>query len=288
VPPQNYTQLLARGQTQGSFFQFWLSGDWIRFHGYLPIVDLAHVWFLPYLFFYSCLIVAMVIHWPKFLICLRNKIDSTSIATPLGISMLWYAFVQSIPPPAPNFAAIPLGDITAHLLHAPAFFFGFVIADSANFWKSLVETRRALIAAASLLLFVCLAALREVHIYPSPSALLVAGVTRGAYGGLMPFAIFAWAKSAFARPLRGVAYATDAILPIYLMHQTVLVVGAYQLGATRWPAFVAFPFLIVLSLGLPLVLYHLFIRRVGVLRFIFGIKPLDSSIREHPDQNVRP
>ena len=90
----------------------------------------------------------------------------------------------------------------------------------------------------------------------------------------MAFAVFAWGRWAFSKPARGLAYATDAILPVYLMHQTVLVVGAYELGVTNWPVSIALPFLIVMSFGLPLLIYHLIIRRVPFLRFLFGVKAL--------------
>lgn len=65
-------------------------------------------------------------------------------------------------------------------------------------------------------------------------------------------------------------YLTDAIMPLFILHNGVIVVAAYYLapGALPWP--VKFLILFVAGVGVSLVLYQLLIRHVPVMRFLFG------------------
>jgi glucan biosynthesis protein C len=274
VPPQSYVHLLAQGRETMSFWEFWSRGLWINLHHGIPVPDLAHVWFLPYLFFYSALLVTLLAMNPTALDRAKDEIAGHSILTIVALSMAWYALVQSMPFPDSGLAKMPLGDIPAHFLYAPAFFFGFLISDNDAFWNSLVEERRVLLVTSCVAAVVSLASLRVSQVHPSSLATLAVGLSRGLFGGVMAFAVFSWGRWAFSKPARGLAYATDAILPVYLMHQTVLVVGAYELSVTSWPVSIALPSLIVMSFGVPLLVYHLIIRRVPFLRFLFGVKAL--------------
>ena len=277
VPPQDYVGLLYNNQPTAGFLNFWLGGHWIRFKDDLPMPDLAHVWFLPYLFFYSAVLAFLLAKKPALLDRARKFVESKSIWVIVAASMGWYALIQSIYSPFPDLWKFILADIPAHLLYAPAFFFGFLIADSDHFWNALAEARRTIWIIALIAMAASLVLLRVSELSPSPAMILAATVSRGLFGGIMFFAVFAWGRWACSTPAPGLAYATDAILPVYLMHQTVLVVGAYALGATRWPAPLALPFLVLMSFGVPLLLYHFIIRHISWLRVLFGLRVTHSG-----------
>jgi glucan biosynthesis protein C len=68
------------------------------------------------------------------------------------------------------------------------------------------------------------------------------------------------------------AYANEAVLPFYLLHQTViLVVGFFVI---RWDLGILFKLLIVAVLSFPLILalYELLIRRFNPVRLLFGMR----------------
>jgi glucan biosynthesis protein C len=72
---------------------------------------------------------------------------------------------------------------------------------------------------------------------------------------------------------RVLAYGNEAVLPFYLFHQTViLVVGFF---VVRWSIGVLPKLLIVIAISFPLMLalYELFVRRLGAVRFLFGMRP---------------
>jgi hypothetical protein len=73
---------------------------------------------------------------------------------------------------------------------------------------------------------------------------------------------------------RVLTYGNEAVLPFYLFHQTIiLVVGFFVI---RLPMGILPKFLIVVALSFAAImaLYELGVRRIGVMRFLFGMRPL--------------
>jgi len=70
------------------------------------------------------------------------------------------------------------------------------------------------------------------------------------------------------------AYANEAVLPFYVLHETVIVVVAYLV--LSWPvaAGVQYGVIALVSLAATLLLYDLGVRRSPLTRFLFGLKPL--------------
>jgi glucan biosynthesis protein C len=75
---------------------------------------------------------------------------------------------------------------------------------------------------------------------------------------------------------RVLAYSNEAVLPFYLIHQTIiLVVGFYVI---RWNMGILPKLLMVTAISFPLilVLYELLVRRFNVIRFLFGMRPREK------------
>ena len=69
------------------------------------------------------------------------------------------------------------------------------------------------------------------------------------------------------------AYANEAVLPFFLFHQTViLIVGWYVLP---WDIANVFKYLLIALISFPaiLILYEVFVRHIGFMRFLFGMAP---------------
>ncbi len=71
-------------------------------------------------------------------------------------------------------------------------------------------------------------------------------------------------------------YANEAVLPFYILHQTVILGVGYFV--VQWPIPDLLKWLIVLpvSFAIIMVLYEFLVRRVNVLRVLFGMKPKAS------------
>jgi glucans biosynthesis protein C len=72
-------------------------------------------------------------------------------------------------------------------------------------------------------------------------------------------------------------YANEAVLPFYVLHQTVLLTVGYFV--VQWPIPDLFKWVIILvtSFTVIMVIYEFLIRRFNVMRFLFGMKPLSKQ-----------
>ncbi|MFC2078436.1 acyltransferase family protein [Candidatus Bipolaricaulota bacterium] len=72
---------------------------------------------------------------------------------------------------------------------------------------------------------------------------------------------------------RFVSYANEAVLPFYILHQFVLLLVGYFL-VLRWnlPIFLQYVLIVVLSFAAIMLIYEGLVRRIGVLRFLFGMR----------------
>jgi hypothetical protein len=69
------------------------------------------------------------------------------------------------------------------------------------------------------------------------------------------------------------SYTADAVLPIYVLHQTVIVLLAFYV--VQWPVPGVVKYLIISlgSLVVIFVIYDVAVRRTRLTRFLFGMKP---------------
>lgn len=74
-------------------------------------------------------------------------------------------------------------------------------------------------------------------------------------------------------------YANEAVLPFYILHQTVLLVIGYFVVQWAIPDLLKFGVIAVSSFTVIMVLYEFLVRRNNVLRFLFGMKPLRPAAR---------
>src|SRR5690606_9821595 len=67
-------------------------------------------------------------------------------------------------------------------------------------------------------------------------------------------------------------YLTDAVFPVYILHQTITVALAWNLRPLAMPPALEGPLLVVLTFGVSLAGYEC-VRRVRWLRPLFGLRP---------------
>jgi len=72
-------------------------------------------------------------------------------------------------------------------------------------------------------------------------------------------------------------YAGEAVLPFYILHQTVLLVIGYFVvqwaipGLAKWAIIFTSSFIVIMAL------YEFLVRRINILRILFGMKVLKAS-----------
>jgi peptidoglycan/LPS O-acetylase OafA/YrhL len=74
-------------------------------------------------------------------------------------------------------------------------------------------------------------------------------------------------------------YANEAVLPFYIMHQTVIVCLGYFVVRQPIPDLLKFAIIAAGAFAVCAALYELLVRRINVLRFLFGMKLQSKASR---------
>ena len=298
VPPQVYYRLRFDGQDPGSYWQFYrdffqvhlgLQFPWfIRPDDPPDLFEPAHLWFLYFLLVYSLLLLPVLLYlrrngrqllerlvsfcarpWAIFLLGLPVAVIEAALGTEESGGWNRYAYVPFLLYGFLLAADPRLGEVlrrharTALLIGAPA----MVVLLGLGFYVSEVAGRDPAVA------------------YDGWSVLwrFVKGI--GAWAWIV--AIMGAAMSVVRRRPRQPAadgtstrrdrvirYANQAVLPVYVLHQTVIVVIGFYVVQWQTGALVKYPVISLTSLAATLALYDVGVRRTAVTRLLFGMKSL--------------
>jgi peptidoglycan/LPS O-acetylase OafA/YrhL len=83
-------------------------------------------------------------------------------------------------------------------------------------------------------------------------------------------------------------YANEAVLPFYILHQTVIVILSYFVVGWAIPDWLKFVFILLASFVVTMLTYEYLVRRINVLRFPFGMKMLPKAPAEQPREAAQP
>lgn len=274
VPPQVYLERLQRGQFEGSFLAFLPQA----FTGVYPAGNMSwhHLWFLAYV-----LILTLVL-LPLFL-WLRSpsgaaRLDRLSKGAARHGASLW---LLALPPAAAQIWLGPIssnrnglvGDWVGLAMAALLLLYGAVLFRSPALLQALMRQRWAAlgigIASYAALYTVFFSGLLGPM---SANAQRLDFILLSAVNGLAwLYAIIGFFTRHMTRRSALLAYATEAVYPFYILHQTVTVIVAYHLAAIDLPSDLKF-FLTAGATFLGTWLLYEGVRRVDLLRPLFGLK----------------
>lgn len=278
VPVQAYCEAVANGVVEPGFMAFmarylqlqpWPEGG---FAGADYGFTWNHLWYLAYLWTYTLVLVLL-------LPALRSRAGQAFAAWLGGLRGAWLVVV----PAAAlglymNTLLQPFGDAERDLVsdwyrHAEyftVFLLGYLLARSQAFWTELLRVRWPLLVAAVVMGLAYLPLVRS-GIEFGDVALAAVRCLRGLYAWTTLLAILAWGHHLLNRPFRWLPYATEAVYPWYVIHQSAMVLLAYWLVPRGLPVWVEAG-AVLGGTVLACALGHEIIRRVGVLRPLFGLK----------------
>ena len=105
-------------------------------------------------------------------------------------------------------------------------------------------------------------------------AFIVAGLMRIFGGWLVVLAILGLGMQYLTGRSARLEYANEAVLPFYILHQTVIVTVGYFVLGWGMPDLLEWATVGAISLAIILALYEGLVRRWNVMRFLFGMKRL--------------
>jgi len=275
-PPQIYIERINYGQFDGSFFQFlphYFNGPYL---GYGKPGNFAwmgiHLWYLLLLFVYSIVLL------PLFLAMRREAIQARLARLGAWLEKPAALFLPAVPvmilsaaldPSGPGLRILGEWNVFIYLL---LLVYGFVMMSALRFEATVYRYR-------GLTFLVGLVA-----------ALVTSPLDGAAYGtvgffvgqaarGLLAWCLIVLLFGLFY-PLRQrdtpfLRYTSEMVLPFYILHQPVIIfIGYYQVLPTHFSPFAKYMLIIVMGLPVVVATYELLVRRINLLRVLFGLKPL--------------
>jgi hypothetical protein len=288
LPPQFYIDRVSHGVHGASIWKlippYWDSYRTFRFRfdePYLTNIWPGHLWFLQFLFNVS--VVALPL-----LLLLRSGLGQRLIARLARWSDRWggiYIFVAPL-----ILVRIALRS-TFHGEHSWAdlatygvvFLIGYLFAADKRFTESCVQhtwvsLALGLVAWAGELVFI----LRLRYPYPGTETF---GRQYVLFQVIMGVANWSWivfllglAARYLNRNNRVRAYASEAVLPFYLLHQTIILIVGWWIIPLKWPILPKYLVISIGSFALIMALYELLIRHINPVRLLFGMRLVGRGI----------
>ncbi len=296
VPIQSYCEAVRNGAVPTGFVQFmqrylqlkpWPDGGWTgASHG----VTWNHLWYLAYLWLYTMVLLALL---PALESGIGKRLQawlaSRSLAWMIVLpTALFFSYLLVLKPRFPETHALA-GDWYLHAEYFSVFLFGYLVSRQPDFWRRVARWRWKTLPIALLGITVELGlrAIGRGLLLPDdvPEWLTVlpwgaiehAG--RALYMWTALLAIFGWGHAWLNRPFRWLPYATEAVYPWYILHQSLIVLLAYWLIPLKLGGGIESTLVIGGTIAGCLLLHELVIRRIGFLRPLFGLKRKCNSNR---------
>jgi glucan biosynthesis protein C len=262
VPPQVYIERVARGQWIGAYLDFYTQRV-LRFEPY-PAGDFSwhHLWFIVYLYVYVLLLLPFVGAWRPARPALKPGAWLYLLALPLGINE---ALLESRFPESHNLVS----DWYTFNHYLLLTLYGVAIASMRSAWDWFAMWRRISLAAALILLASAIP-LYEYGVIAHDSSVdcLFANVLTWAW----VTAFLGYGRQHLSHSNRWLVWARDASYPIYTLHQTVILALAFFVIQRPWSPGAKYWLVLTATLLICVVAYEYVLRRVGILRLLFGIK----------------
>lgn len=281
VPIQPYAEALSRGAVAPGFVDFMIR-YWFRlgfakdaFTGAEYGWTWNHLWYLPYLWSYTVVLVALQ---PLLRSAAGRRLRERFLGL-RGAALLLVPVVPLVVVHAALRDRFPethalVDDWFNHGIYFTTFLYGWLLGTDAGVWRELARLRRVSLACA-VLAFVAYYVggwhwLNDAS--PDWQVLLVVAV-RWTYAWLALATLLGWAHAYLNRPYRWLPYATRAVYPWYVLHQSAIVAIAWfvlrPLGLGPAVESVLLVGGTVLSC---FALHHFVILRVRWLQPLFGVK----------------
>jgi hypothetical protein len=273
VPPQVYFERVFKGQLHGSYLRWYPH----FFEGVYPKGNFSwhHLWFLIYLFVFSMLAL------PLFL---RLKTEpgqglvsrlASLCQKPGGVFLLAIPIIPieiALRPIFPGLQTL-VTDWANFLTYITLFIYGYLFASEAGFGRAVEKHWKA-----ALVLALCCTgamAFAIIRYDPQRGYTLAYALT----SALKVFTCWFWLVTILGLGQRflnfsnrGLQYANQAVLPFYVMHQTVIITIGFYVVQSHTGIPQKYLMISTASFVAIMAAYELVIRRFNVTRFLFGMR----------------
>ncbi|MEK3883189.1 acyltransferase [Paenibacillus sp. PL2-23] len=261
IPPQGYYAMLTRGESPGPYIAYLgaFFTDFSDLSGYTGGFTPAHLWFLLYLFVFSLVLLPLFQSWRTDKAGLVLDKLSAIMSRPLPYLLL------ALPLSALQLLPAPGGQNPFYYM--AIFTIGFLAVSHPRFQIMFTRYRKPYGLLAVLLSGLWTASFANGWL-PHP----ILEMIRNAAMLLALASLLGVGHARLNKRNKLLAYMNEAAFPVYVIHQTVIVVLSYYAVQWGFPLYVSFALILISSLVLSVAIYEVVLRKLAVTRLLFGIK----------------
>jgi glucan biosynthesis protein C len=287
---QVYLERVTHGQFSGTYFQFLPHYFQGVYDGSNPAsgnfaVTGMHLWYLVWLFVFI-LILYPLMRWLRG----RGHGVLSRVANLLALPGAVYSL--ALPALLLSAFADPSGPVMAQqeagwalVIYLWLVFAGFLVVSHERLQASVQRLRWPSLALAmvSIGIFLYLTSHFGWPSFDTPRYALVFGL-RGLGSWCWVLAALGFGRKHLEFNTPFVRYANEAVLPFYILHQTVLLCVGYFVVQWAIPDLLKWLIVLPVSFVLIMVLYEFLVRRFNAMRFLFGMKPRPKAPTAQPKE----
>ena len=309
VPPQVWTRLRGNDGYNESYWDFLPRFFDVRFNvSRFPFVitgsppqklfEPAHLWFVVVLFAYSLLLLPVI--W-----CLTRSSGHRLVAwLARHVNSLWVLAVLGLPLALTEALLGSEEGLAGWNRYSYLVFilYGYIVATDRRFSAALGDHRKGSLILA-MVTFIIAGAIFAVggddptidRLVDTDFLSVAMRALKGLSGWFWVLAIMGFARTVGKKPSvnsrsdgaptvlqRLTAYTAEALLPIYILHQTVIVLLAFYIVEWPIPAALRYLVLCLASFAVIIAVYDVAVRRTRVTRWLFGMKAPMGPIEQQP------
>lgn len=277
VTPQSWLQLLESGETSMSLWDFY-PGYLMNLYS-ITTPTWNHLWYVAYIMVYTLILIPFARPLSHFMSGLGGQLTARLFDGRLGV--IWVLVLPVMPHIAARIWLDPHFPTTHDMTHDWAnhahslsiFLVGYLLAKDTAFWRAIERARGAAIGLAMALGAVLSVAWANWDwVTETQTWLWPARIGRVVYLWVVIAALLGLAQKHLNKPSPTLTYMTEAIFPWYILHQTLIVMAGYWLTRQALSAELEATLVILATIGGCLIIHEYIIRRVNILRPLFGLK----------------
>jgi glucan biosynthesis protein C len=279
VPPQTFYERIQKSGFSGNYFDFCSH----LFNGLYPEGNLTwnHLWFLFYLFFISVAVLPLILRWKsgRGASSIESFCKWTAKGHRIFLLFIPLAIIQmtlKVAFPGPQNIVTDWARILFMLF---IFLCGVLFYLVPGFREAIDRNLGAAFAigVAIFAFFIILNYLNYKFIigYNIPNLMQLGIKSLATWCWIIVLLGFAQRYLNFSN--RFLDYANEGVLPIYILHQTIIIILGFYIVETEFSVITKYIFINIISLVLIMAIYEGLVRRFAALRFLLGMRPMPKK-----------
>jgi len=280
VPPLSYLGLLNHSDYSQSFIA------WLPNFFHLQTADLSgyflggltvgHLWFILHLFVYSLIALPLFLYFNRDSGHRWIERIASILMKPIVLFLLFPTLLVLISKFPWVLGGNPLFYITFFIL-------GFILMSDQRLMDK-VDSYRLILLLLGVVPLAGLIIMSATNSWPSNIPEWADGIMDAYRNAFVPWffilALLAYGRRFLNFTNRFLKYFAEGAYPIYILHQTIIVVIAFFVVQWGLGAGAKYAIIVALSFAGTILAYDILVRRTNVTRFLFGMKPQQKKVRE--------